>query len=175
MCTAKFLVPAALAVLAGPIAAGLIGAGVIGGGVTAVPAGAATVSAAVVAPAPKPPVITENFNPPFACNQKSNLGVQGCAERQVDTGDARINAEVKLLFRVLYDNASRRALVTAEHAWLAYRGADCTSQSDEYEGGSQQPIAYLQCLAADDRSRSTDLKGFYQALTAGRHNVPAFP
>lgn len=180
MRTAKFLVPAALAVLAGPVAAGPIAAGAVAAGPvaagpTAVQAGAATVPAAVVAPAPKPPVITENFNPPFACNQKSNLGVQGCAERQVDSGDTRINAEVKLLFRVLYDNASRRALVTAEYAWLAYRGADCTSQSDEYEGGSQQPIAYLQCLAVDDRSRSADLKGFYEALTAGRHNVAAFP
>ena len=120
MRTAKFLVPAALAVLAGPVAAGPVAAG---------PIAAGPIAAAVVAPAPKPPVITENFNPPFACNQKSNLGVQGCAERQVDSGDTRINAEVKLLFRVLYDNASRRALVTAEYAWLAYRGADCTSQS----------------------------------------------
>jgi uncharacterized protein YecT (DUF1311 family) len=136
---------------------------------------ALAVLAVVPAPAPKPPVVTEQFNPPFACNQQSNLGVQGCAERKVDSGDARINAGVKLLFRVLYDNASRRDLVTAEHAWLAYRSADCTSQSDEYEGGSEQPIAYLECLALDDQSRSADLKGFYQALMAGRHNVPAFP
>ncbi len=163
MRTAKLLVPAALAVLVGPMTAGLV------------PARASTAPAAVVAPAPKPPVITENFNPPFTCSQKSNLGVQGCAERQVDSGDARINAEVKLLFRVLYDNASRRDLVAAQHAWLVYRGSDCTSQSDEYEGGTQQPIAYLLCLAVDDHSRSADLKGFYQALTAGRRNVPAFP
>lgn len=130
---------------------------------------------AVEAAVPRPPVITEQFNPPFACNQQSNLGVEGCAERKVDSGDERINAEVRVLFRALYDDASRRDFVTAQAAWLTYRGADCTSQSDEYEGGTQQPIAYLQCLAADDQSRSTDLKGFYSDLTAGRKNVPRFP
>jgi uncharacterized protein YecT (DUF1311 family) len=173
MRTANLLVPAGLAVLAGLSLAGPTLA--VPAVAATVPAAAATGPAALPAPAPKPPVVTEQFNPPFTCNQKSNLGVQGCAERQLDRGDARINAEVKLLFSVLYDNASRRALVSAEAAWLAYRRADCTSQSDEYEGGTQQPIAYLQCQAQDDRSRSADLKGFYQALTAGRHNVPAFP
>jgi uncharacterized protein YecT (DUF1311 family) len=146
-------------------------------GLTVAPAAsaAAPASAKSPAPAPKPPVITEQFNPPFACNQQSNLGVQGCAERQVDRADDRINAEVKVLFLVLYDNASRRDLVTAESAWLAYRAADCTSQSDEYEGGTEQPIAYMQCLAVDDQSRSADLKAFYAALTQGRGKVRAFP
>jgi uncharacterized protein YecT (DUF1311 family) len=168
MRTAKLLASAALTALAG---------------LTVLP-GAPAASAAAPAPAaapkppaaaPKPPVITERFNPPLACNQQSNLGVQGCAERQVDRGDARINAEVKVLFRTVYDTASRRGLVTAESAWLAYRTADCTSQSDMYEGGTEQPVAFLQCLAVDDQSRSTDLKGFYLALTQGRQDVPAFP
>ncbi len=148
-------------------------------GLTVAPAASTSALAAAKSPAPpaapKPPVITEQFNPPFACNQQNNLGVEGCAERQVDRADDRINAEVKVLFGVLYDNASRRDLVTAESSWLAYRTADCTSQSDEYEGGSEQPIAYILCVAADDQSRSADLKGFYAALTQGRSKVPAFP
>ncbi len=148
-------------------------------GLTVAPAASASALAAASArasvAAPKPPVITEPFNPPFACNQQNNLGVEGCAERQVDRGDARINAEVKVLFGVLYDNASRRDLVKAESSWLAYRSADCASQSDEYEGGSEQPIAYALCLAADDQARSADLKGFYSALTQGRSKVPVFP
>ncbi|MGA3221293.1 MAG: lysozyme inhibitor LprI family protein [Acidimicrobiales bacterium] len=161
MRTAKLLASAALTALAG---------------LTAVSgASAASVAAPAPAPAPKPPVITEQFNPPLACNQQSNLGVEGCAERQVDRADARVNAEVKVLFRFVYDNASRRDLVTAESAWLAYRTADCTSQSDMYEGGTEQPIAFLQCLAVDDQSRSADLKGFYSDLTQGRQHVPAFP
>ncbi len=90
-------------------------------------------SAAVRAPAtaPKPPVVPEPWNPPFACNQHSNLGVQGCA--------------------------------------------DCTSQSDEYEGGTQQPLEYMLCLAVDDQSRITDLRGFYEDLVQGRKDVPEFP
>ena len=142
-------------------------------GLTAVSGASAAVSAP--APAPKPPVVPEPWNPPFACNQHSNLGVQGCAERKVDRLDARIGAEVKVLFRFLYDNASRRDLVTAQTAWLAYRSADCTSQSDEYEGGTQQPIEYMLCLAVDDQSRITDLRGFYEDLVQGRKDVPEFP
>ncbi|MGO9660072.1 MAG: lysozyme inhibitor LprI family protein [Acidimicrobiales bacterium] len=163
MRTAKPLVSAALTALAGLTA------------VSAASTASAAAPAPAPAPAPKPPVITEQFNPPFTCNQQSNLGVQGCAEGQVDRADARINAEVKVLFRTVYDNASRRDLVTAESAWLAYRTADCTSQSDVYEGGTEQPVAFLLCLAEDDQSRSADLKGFYLDLTQGRSHVPPFP
>jgi uncharacterized protein YecT (DUF1311 family) len=166
MRTAHVLASAALTALAGLAAAALT---------VAAPLPAAAAPAAAPAPPLKPPVITEPFNPPFPCNQQNNLGVQGCAERQVDQGDARINAEVKVLFAVLYDDTSRRDFVKAEAAWLAYRAADCLSQSDEYEGGTEQPIAYALCLAVDDRSRSADLKGFYAALTQGRSKVPAFP
>ena len=148
-------------------------------GLTAVPGASAAVRspATVTAPAtaPEPPAIPEPWNPPFPCNQQSNLGIQGCAERTVDSLDHRIQAEVKVLFGALYDNASRRDLITAQVAWLAYRKADCASQSDEYEGGSEQPVEYILCFAVDDQSRITDLKGFYEDLEAGRKDVPKFP
>jgi uncharacterized protein YecT (DUF1311 family) len=144
-------------------------------GLIAVAGPAAAKNTTTTVPAPKPPVIPEPWNPPFPCNQQSNLGIQGCAERKVDSLDARIEAEVKLLFRFLYDNASRRDLVSAQIAWLAYRAADCASQSDEFEGGTQQPVEYILCFAVDDQSRTTDLRSFYADLVQGRKDVPKFP
>jgi uncharacterized protein YecT (DUF1311 family) len=132
-------------------------------------------SSAGPGPVPKPPVIPEQFKPPFDCNHSSNLGVIGCALRQLYGADARVDAEIKLLYGLVYDNVSRRDLVSAQRAWLSYRKADCISQADMYQGGSQQPIAYWQCLAVDDQSRSTDLRGFFDALTEGRAHKPEFP
>ena len=155
----KLLVPAAIAMLAG---------------LSTVSGPAAAVST-TKPPAPKPPVIPEPWNPPFACNQQSNFGIEGCIERDIDSKDKRVVAEIRLLFRLVYDDASRRDLVNAQSAWLAYRTADCTSQSDEYEGGTEQPVAYLACLAVDDQSRSADLKGFYSVLVQDQPNPPKFP
>lgn len=136
-------------------------------------AGSVSASAGTVAPL-VPPIIHEDFTP-LPCNQTTTLGLEGCAEHQLLRADQRIDREVRLLFGLLHDNAARGRLSTAQRTWLAYRRADCLSQSDIYEGGTQAAVEFGACAVSADLARSADLHGFYRGLVQGRHDAPAFP
>jgi uncharacterized protein YecT (DUF1311 family) len=121
-----------------------------------------------------PPVISEAFTPLLACNPDTTVGMEGCGEHRVVAADRRLNADVKVIFD-LTSGTGRHDFVVAQTKWLAYRNADCRSQSDVYSGGTEQPVVELYCLAADDSARRQDLTGFFRTLTQGRAKVPKFP
>jgi uncharacterized protein YecT (DUF1311 family) len=91
------------------------------------------------------------------------------------TADKRLNADVKLIFDTWQGGAAQRDFVAAQAAWAKYRQADCNSQSDVYQGGSEQPVVFIYCLASDDTARHQELKVFYKELTQGDTKAPAFP
>jgi uncharacterized protein YecT (DUF1311 family) len=122
-----------------------------------------------------PPVITEKFKPVLACEPSTTQGMEGCAEHKVLRDDAQLNADVRVVFRLLHGAAARRALVGAQRAWLIFRRADCASQSLVYQGGTEQPEAFAMCLAEVDTLRRSELQGFYAALTRGQAGVARFP
>jgi uncharacterized protein YecT (DUF1311 family) len=135
------------------------------------PAGATTTAAGPVLPA-----ITEQFRPLLPCNPDTTVGQEGCGERRVVAADKQLMSDAKLIFQRLHSTSARRDFVAAQTTWLAYRKADCQSQSDAYQGGTAQPVAYVSCLASADLARRLDLKGFYAVLTQGQGpNVPTFP
>ena len=101
--------------------------------------------------------------------------MEGCVEHQLIGTDNRINREISLLFTLVFNSAARLRLSNAEAAWLVYRQADCGSQSDIYEGGTQASIEYGTCALNSDRAGSNDLRGVYEGLTQGRSHPPAFP
>ena len=125
-------------------------------------------------PAIKPPVITESFTL-LPCDKGSTIGQEGCEEHSLVAADKRIDREVSLLFKVLHDDAARRRLIRAETAWFAYRQADSASQADIYEGGSESDVVAVECAVNDDKTRSTDLLGFFRGLEQGIAHVPVFP
>jgi uncharacterized protein YecT (DUF1311 family) len=125
--------------------------------------------------ATQPPAITERFKPVLPCDPSTTVGQEGCEERRVLTADKQLNADARVVFRLLSTDGARRDFVAAQSAWISYRAADCRSQSDAYEGGSEQPVAYASCLVADDSSRRQDLKGLFATLTQGGAKAPAFP
>ena len=98
-------------------------------------------------------MITEQFKPVLPCNNTTTLGQEGCAEHEVVAADRQLNADIKVVFGLLADDAARQDFVAAQMAWARYRTADCSSQSDVYEGGTEQPVLYGLCLASDDVSR----------------------
>jgi uncharacterized protein YecT (DUF1311 family) len=114
-----------------------------------------------------PPVIRESFTP-LPCGGKpgsrTTVQQEGCAERQILTTDARINALERSIFTRLRDDAARRRLVAAARAWLAYRRADCLSVSDVFEGGSQAPVTFARCAATRNVQRIKDLRTFLTDL-----------
>jgi uncharacterized protein YecT (DUF1311 family) len=155
-------VPVAVLVIAGLVVADATAAG------ASPPHGGAAIATA------NPPVITEVFKPVLPCNANTTVGMEGCGEHKVLSADRQLNADVKVIFN-LTSASSRQDFVVAQAKWLAYRTADCQSQSDVYHGGTEQPVVYVYCLAADDGARRQDLKGFFRALTQGLTTVPRFP
>ncbi len=123
----------------------------------------------------RPPAITENFLPVLPCNPNTTVGQEGCEERRVLADDKRLTADMKAIFRLLGTSSSRRDFLSAQATWLTYRDQDCASQSDAYQGGTEQPVLYASCLASDDVSRRADLSSFYDVLTQGLGSKVAFP
>ena len=123
----------------------------------------------------QPPVITENFRPVLSCSPDTTVGREGCGEHLVLTDDKRLMADMKVIFEVLDTASARRDFLSAQQTWLTYRNQDCTSQSDAYQGGTEQPVLYAYCRASDDISRRADLSNFYDVLTQGRTSKVAFP
>ncbi|HXW78807.1 MAG TPA: lysozyme inhibitor LprI family protein, partial [Acidimicrobiales bacterium] len=115
------------------------------------------------------------FRPVLPCNEGTTLGQEGCAEHEVVALDRQLDADVRIVFGLLADDAARRDFIAAQMAWTRYRSADCNSQSDVYQGGTEQPVVYGLCLATDDASRRQDIKGFFAQLTQDRATVPKFP
>jgi uncharacterized protein YecT (DUF1311 family) len=152
--------------------------------VLGLPVAVPTVAAALSRPAANhasaraltPPVIPEKFSPTLPCDPNTTVGMEGCGEHKVLAADAQLDADVKVIFGLWKgDDLALRQFVTAQTTWLAYRNADCTSQSNVYQGGSEQPVAYVYCLAGDDASRRQDLKAFFAGWTQGRTGVAKFP
>ncbi|MGA2469114.1 MAG: lysozyme inhibitor LprI family protein [Solirubrobacteraceae bacterium] len=129
----------------------------------------------------KLPVITEDFGPVITCNRHamdngSTLAMERCGGRMVLADDRQLNADVKLIFDGWgSDGAARRDFVVAQTKWLAYRNADCKSQSDVNRGGTLQPVDVLWCLAADDKSRRQELKAAFYSTRGLDVKLPKFP
>lgn len=112
-----------------------------------------------------PPVIREQFTPlPCPRHPQSTLELEGCAERRIVSADRRIDRVLAAIFPKLFDDGARRRLIDAQHAWLAYRKADCMSVSDRYEGGTLAGLLAAECTADRSAHRLKDLLAFERLL-----------
>ncbi len=124
---------------------------------------------------PKAPVITEHFTL-LPCHKNTTLGLEGCAEAQLLRADKRLNQQVAIIFELFHTSALKLEFVKSETTWFSYRGEDCQSFSDIFEGGSIAPVDFANCETRDDVTRSTDLHSFFVELTqGGTTNVPPWP
>lgn len=71
--------------------------------------------------------------------------IVACLERAVVVSDRRINAKVAAIYRLMRQEADRAAFVQGERAWLRYRRQSCRALAAKFEGGSAQPVAFLDC------------------------------
>ena len=71
----------------------------------------------------------------------------------------RTYAEMKAREKTGEGFAYAAALLNAQRAWLKFRDAHCSIAAAEFEGGSLQPMARVQCLAGMTDERTRQLKG----------------
>ena len=97
-------------------------------------------------------------------------GARDCshARSQVEASDcaaagwAESDAELNRLWSIVKPAADARgrgkALLAAQRAWLTYRDATCTLESDRFQGGSIAPQVHAACLDRLTRQRNADLR-----------------
>ena len=129
---------------------------------------AATTGAFAGQPKPSPPVIHESFTP-LPCTGKpatrTTLEQEGCAEQQILATDKKINSLSAAIFKRLLDDAARRRFNAGARAWLAFRKADCLSQSDLFEGGTEAGVVDADCTAERNSDRVKELSSFLSDLS----------
>ncbi len=105
---------------------------------------------------PTLPVVKESFAA-LPCDDATNVGEQGCLEKQVLAADAQVNALVKGYWDK-GDAQNRAALAKSERAWVGYRSALCGWEGDQYRDGSIVPVVVAQCLSDVTTQHVKDLK-----------------
>jgi len=114
----------------------------------------------------RPPVISEVFTPlPCPRSPRTTVALEGCAERLILSTDRKINAQTKVIFRLLKSRRTRVTFEQGEQAWLEYRGSSCTAEASLYSGGTAQPLANATCVVSHNRAHLADLGALRMTLS----------
>ena len=121
-------------------------------------------------------VQSENAEPDQVCDDpQTQLALNTCAGMDFEQADARLNAQWQetIAYMKARDAGIDRAedsqpghyetQLAAQRAWLAYRDAQCRSESFMARGGSMQPMLFSQCKAYLTELRTEQLRN----LSAG--------
>ena len=128
-------------------------------------AGATGAHAALLAP----PVISEPFTPlpcAGAPSKRTTVEQEGCAEHQILSSDAKIDALNRTIFAKLGSDAARRQFIAGNAAWLGFRKKYCLSVSDIFAGGTEAPVLDAECVAGLNSEHVKDLDEFVRDLGA---------
>lgn len=116
---------------------------------------------------PKAPLVTEQLGATLPCNQRTQIGLDGCAEHKLLTADKLLNADIRVLWGLL-GGPARNDFVVAQDAWVRYRSADCRSQSDVYRGGVERPTDGVRVLSGRRQCLTAPgPEGLLRAVDAG--------
>lgn len=96
-----------------------------------------------------------------------------CLAREYAAADAELNrvwkpayAEMQRLDRDYGASAPgpgyAEALLTSQRAWIAYRDAQCLTESNAMRGGSAQPMILYGCKTSMTRERTMFLRGIVE-------------
>lgn len=84
-----------------------------------------------------------------------------CADKQYKQADSQLNALYKQINSRLQDSPdSKKRLVSAQRAWVAFRDAECAFAASGVEGGSVYPMIYNGCLAELTEKRVAAFKTY---------------
>jgi uncharacterized protein YecT (DUF1311 family) len=98
-------------------------------------------------------------HPPASCADKAALNtveLQQCAAVAFRDEDAALN---KVYVRAVAAHSAKATeeLRQAQRLWLQWREHHCLWESARYEGGSQQPVAFADCLVSVTKARVQQL------------------
>ena len=106
------------------------------------------------------------------------LDIAWCGRFEFDAADAALNTLYREMI-VKYDASNQALLKTAQESWMAFRDAECTYETNGYDG-NYGALVYHQCRTAKTKERIVVLNrqlhcedGAYQGETCNRpKNTP---
>jgi uncharacterized protein YecT (DUF1311 family) len=95
-------------------------------------------------------------------NAMDQATMDECADKDFDAADKKLNEAYKQIVDRLKDNAaSKKLLVDAQRAWVAFRDSECAFQGGPREtAGSVYPMVVANCQAGLTENRLKDLQGY---------------
>lgn len=95
-------------------------------------------------------------------NASDQATLDACAGKDFDAADKKLNDAYKQITDRLKDNAaSKKLLVDAQRAWVAFRDAECAFQGGPPDNaGSVRPMVVANCQAGLTTLRLKDLQNY---------------
>ena len=91
----------------------------------------------------------------------SQFEMTDCANSELRTSDARLNAIYKEIVRRLHGaEPARQLLVSAETAWIQFRDAECMFSTSSAEDGSVHPMLAASCKTTLTKERIKQLNAY---------------
>lgn len=94
-------------------------------------------------------------------NASDQATMNQCATQQNAAADKELNALYQQITSRLKSNPdSKKQLVGAQRAWVAFRDAECKFSASGVAGGSVYPLIYNNCIASVTKTRTEALKQY---------------
>lgn len=94
-------------------------------------------------------------------NANDQATMNQCAAQQNQAADGELNTLYqKITARLKGSPDSKKALINAQRAWLAFRDAECSFSASAVKGGSVYPLVYGNCLTDLTKSRVETFKTY---------------
>jgi uncharacterized protein YecT (DUF1311 family) len=90
---------------------------------------------------------------------ETTAGIRRCLNQARE----RVTREIALVFQQARARANQPAMLdSAQQAWEEFRQVQCVAESDQFEGGSLQPVVFLMCWHELTRDRMRYLERLFQ-------------
>jgi uncharacterized protein YecT (DUF1311 family) len=94
-------------------------------------------------------------------NATDQTTMNQCAAQQNKAADKELNALYQQITTRLKSNPdSKKLLIGAQRAWVAFRDAECKFSSAGVQGGSVYPLIYSNCVTELTKARVETFKNY---------------
>lgn len=80
-----------------------------------------------------------------------------CSGKEYEQEDAKLNKTYQRLLPLIAPE-EKEPLKKLQLAWIRFRDLECKFESDQYSGGTMEPLVYATCMSRVTRQRTKDLE-----------------
>jgi uncharacterized protein YecT (DUF1311 family) len=95
---------------------------------------------------------------------QTQMEMNQTAREDFVAAEAKLNKVYQKVLKTL-EGKEKELFIKAQKNWLLYRDSHCEFESEQYDGGSIQPLIQFNCLATKTRERTDELKAILEDET----------